>query len=268
MKGFIHKTLIASALFISQVSASALPTGLWEGVESKLALDYYMLSITEGNEHYLYVSAMSSQLKRGSIYRFSDNDVTCEKELCHLLLTENKSQNQNVELQLVISTDHLQTNFIVRDSDQRPIFPGSIRLKKQRSGIPLGDYFNKNPLPSPGNSSEKALYGVWMGSNIDDDSAAIYRMNISETGESSIEYLKLGARGDLPLKVSFDAANITYDKSLPKATLRLDGKEGACTKLEYEFHQNGSLLNAYKTCYMQRQNEVTTTSYLRLTRVQ
>lgn len=267
MKGLVYSALLlVSGLLSPQLFAETLPSGIWEGIRNTHLPDYFLLRISEDNQHDLYVSHLSSQLKKGRIYHFTDNDVTCENDLCHVILTENRTQNQNVELQIAIASDHLQTNYIVRDNQQRPIFPASVRLEKQSSGIPLGAYFNRNPIKAEVPQDKNTLYGLWMGTNFDDGSKAIYRINIKETGDSTIEYLTLGSRGDLAINVIFSAEDIAYDKNLPKALLRLDGKESACTKLVYEFHQNDSMMDIYKTCYIQRKIELTTTSYIRLFR--
>lgn len=119
------------------------------------------------------------------------------------LLTETNTQSRNIELQLVIAPDHLETNVIIRDSEHLPISPGRGRLVKQESKIPIGFYFASHSLSANKPKDNDSIYGVRVGTNFDDSSQAVCRFNIQETGNSSIEYLTLGYRDNSPVKVSF-----------------------------------------------------------------
>lgn len=84
MKGFIYSLFVSINLFVPRLFAGSLPVGMWEGVWNKYGMDYYLLQVNDNNQHRLLVSKFVSQLKHGSIYEFTDNDVSCKNALCHV----------------------------------------------------------------------------------------------------------------------------------------------------------------------------------------
>jgi len=143
----------------------SLESGLWEGIESS-TLHYRLLQIGNDGKHKFHSVAISSALRKGKTYPFTNDDVNCTSTECFIQFP---STNDNA-IRLVI-TPYLDSSYkvleIPTDSNEQPLAQTTYQLDSAKNGSAVSHFLNtyKNPIIKSlvKLNSDNEITGLWVG---------------------------------------------------------------------------------------------------------
>ncbi|MDP5029946.1 MAG: hypothetical protein NWQ54_07555 [Paraglaciecola sp.] len=180
---FIYSTRRLIALFClsffaqcSQVQAItsdsiSLKAGLWEGIESS-TLHYRLLEIGNDGRHKFHSLAISSALKKGSTYSFTNDDVKCTNTECVIQFPTTNDNSKRL-----IITPYLDSSYKVLEisinNTMQPLAQTTYQLDSAETGSAVGSFLNtyKDPIKKSliKLNSDTEIFGLWVGKLVMDD---------------------------------------------------------------------------------------------------